>query len=87
MKLATVYEAIDRIVSGAVVDSEETEYLEFKQDPATVPAPIFDNTKPPLPVVMHTHQHIDTRLLIIEFRQAWTSTRTPQTCQHRAEQR
>lgn len=123
MKLATVYEAIDRIVSGAVVDSEETENLEFKQDPATVPAPhtpsnsqsrlveilveavicfansedggvvvlgladkakgpaaltgtavdqafvrrkIFDNTKPPLPVVVHEHDHKGTRLLIIE---------------------
>lgn len=39
MKLATVYEAIDRIVLGTTVDSEETQHLEFKQDPATVPAP------------------------------------------------
>ena len=123
MKLATVYEAIDRIVLGAMVDSEETEHLEFKQDPATVPAPhtpgnpqsrlietlteavicfansdgggvvvlgladkakgpsaltgtaveaafvrrkIFDNTKPPLPVTVHEHDHLGARLLIIE---------------------
>ena len=123
MKLASVYEAIDRIVAGAVVDSEETEHLDFKQDPATVPAPhtpanpqsrlvemlveavicfansddggvvvlgladkdkgpgaltgtavdrafvrrkIFDNTKPPLPVAVHEHDHLGTRLLIIE---------------------